>query len=321
MLDYLFFVFIYPIEWLLRTVLEWGISQTHSYGLGIIVLSLVINFLLIPVYHIAETWQEAERSVQKRMADKLAHIKKTFFGNERYMVTRTLYRQYGYHPIFAMRASVGLLIQVPFFFAAYQVLSTYAPLQGASFAGLADLAKPDALLHIKGLAINVLPIIMTLISLASAQVYTTRLAKRDRIQLYSMAALLGCVFGILRGALRALFVLCSTYYAISSTLYLFVLTKDYGVLDAFIFQFQNKIYAPYENISYLLIDIGIAASLISLFILCIRAKKLPIIKYSLFICLLITIGTGVVPYMSLSTPRIEPVEIIQNEDAGLPCVC
>ena len=486
MLEYLFLVFIGPIEWLLRFILEWGIAQTQSYGLGIIIMSLVINFLLIPVYHLAETWQEAERSVQKRMADKLGRIKKAFSGNERYMVTRTLYRQNGYHPIFAMRASLGLLIQIPFFFAAYHVLSTYAPLQGANFAVLPDLAKPDGLLHIKGLAINVLPIIMTIISLASAQVYTTRLARRERIQLYAMSALFlillynapsgmvfywicnnifsllkntlyeklrvvgmatradgyffeplavfskkivaslhaasvasiewkaqhatswkllihprnlfitllawissfvlsashsinklqiqptlltqlfilsiglvatqiflfvpmtvyvsdptvfyenpaaiaakctlyafafmaffGSICWILRGAARTLFVFCVTYYSISSTLYLFVIARDYGTLDGFIFQFANKIYAPYQNISYLLLDIVIAASLISLFVFCIRSKRLVAVKYALSIFLIITVGTGFLSYNSLK-PRVELAEIVQGEEIVYP---
>ncbi len=189
MLSYLYYLFIAPLEWLMRLILEHGCQYTGSYGLSLILLSLVVSVLVLPLYHLAESWQEKERLVQLSMKDYLPHIRKTFKGRERYMLIRTVYRQHDYHPLYSLRCSAGFLIQVPFFFAAYHFLSNYAPLDRESFWIIKSLGSPDALLTVFGLHINVLPIIMTLTSLVSAFVYTSRLQRRDKIQLYVLAGI------------------------------------------------------------------------------------------------------------------------------------
>ncbi len=184
-MEFLYMLFIAPLEWIMRNVLEWGYIHSGSYGVGLIVMSLVVNTLLLPLYHLAETWQEAERTVQVRMQSQLDRIKSVFQGRERYMMLRTLYRQNKYHPIMAVRTSFGFLIQVPFFFAAFHLLNNYAPLQGVSFGPISDLGAPDAMFF----GINVLPFVMTAVNIVSALVYTARLTRRDKIQLYVIAAL------------------------------------------------------------------------------------------------------------------------------------
>ena len=189
MLSYFYYLFIAPLEWLMQAVLERGYALTGSWGLALIFMSLVVNILLLPLYHLAETWQDDERIVQQRMAKYLPHIRKTFKGRERFMLIRTVYRQHDYHPLMALRTSFGFLIQVPFFFAAYHFLSSYAPLAGASFCFLHDLSKPDAIMSLAGFDINVLPIVMTLVNAVSGLVYTNRLSTRDKVQSYVLAAL------------------------------------------------------------------------------------------------------------------------------------
>ncbi len=168
----------------MQTILEWGYAQTGSYGAGLILVSLAVNILVLPLYHVAEVWQDAERAVQNRMAWQTARIKKVFRGKERFLLMQELYRQHHYHPIMAVRTSVGVLIQIPFFFAAFHLLNNYAPMQGVSLGPIADLGKPDALCF----GLNVLPFLMTAINLFSAQIYTTRLSRRDKIQAYGLAA-------------------------------------------------------------------------------------------------------------------------------------
>ena len=189
MLEYLYALFIAPLEWLMQAVLEKGFTIFGSYGAALICMSIVVNLLLLPLYHLAETWQESERRVQHDMHAYLEHIKATFKGRERFMLISALYKIHGYHPVFAVRTSFGFLIQVPFFFAAYHFLSHYAPLSGTSFWIFHNLAEPDALLHVAGLDINVLPWAMTVINIVSALVYTNRLSRRDKIQLYVVAAI------------------------------------------------------------------------------------------------------------------------------------
>ncbi len=189
MLDFLFYLCINPLETAMRHVLFAAHALTGSWGASLVLLSLAVNIALIPVYHLAETWQEAERGIQRKMAPKLAEIREVFAGRERWMFTRALYRLHGYSPIFALRTSFGLLIQIPFFFAAYHLLNAAPELAGRHWLFLSDLARPDGLLRIGGHAVNLLPFVMTAVNLLSAAVYTTRLTRREKIQLYGLAAL------------------------------------------------------------------------------------------------------------------------------------
>ena len=47
-------------------------------GLSIIVLSLVMNFLVLPLYMRADALQEEERDMEARLHRGVTHIKKTF---------------------------------------------------------------------------------------------------------------------------------------------------------------------------------------------------------------------------------------------------
>lgn len=189
MLSLLYDIFISPLMVGMNFVLVNAYSVLHSYGLAILVLSLVVNTVLLPLYHMADKWQQEERAKQDKMADKVAEIKQAFQGQERFMMLKTLYRQNHYHPIMAVRNSVGFLIQVPFFFAAYQLLSHFPALNGQSFGPFANLGLPDGLLTIGDLHINVMPFVMTGINLLSAFVYTKGLSSKDKIQLYVFAGI------------------------------------------------------------------------------------------------------------------------------------
>lgn len=187
LLNILYQIFIAPIEMGMQWVLEFSFAKTNSYGLALIILSLVVNIVLLPLYNLAEKWQQEERDKQSRMANKLKEIKAVFKGQERFMMLQTLYRQNNYHPLLAARNSVGFLIQIPFFFAAFHLLSNYAPLNGQSFWLFKDLGAADGLLSLGSWHINLMPFVMTAINLASAYIYTTELAKKDKIQLYAFA--------------------------------------------------------------------------------------------------------------------------------------
>ncbi len=98
------------------------------------------------------------------------------------------YRQQNYKPIYALRSSFSLLLQVPFFIAAYHYLSNQHLLKGSSFLFFRDLGAPDQLIHIGALGINILPIIMTLINVVSGYIYLRGFPLRDKIQTYGIAA-------------------------------------------------------------------------------------------------------------------------------------
>lgn len=189
MIDFLYTLFIAPLEYWMHKALLWGFDITQQWGWAIIVMSLIVNFVILPIYMKAEAWQEEERALRKSFEAKEQMIKRAYKGQERFAMITTMHRQAGYSPLLTLRSSIGFFLQIPFFFAAYHFLSHFEPLQGISFLGLTDLSKPDELFKIGDFAINFMPILMTVINIASALIYTKNLSKRDKYQLYGMAAL------------------------------------------------------------------------------------------------------------------------------------
>jgi YidC/Oxa1 family membrane protein insertase len=151
-------------------------------------ISFGVTFLCLPLYIVAEKWQQAERELMLRLKPKIDRIKAVFSGDERYMILSTYYRQNHYHPLYALRGSFGILIQVPFFIAAYAFLSRLDALKNASFFFIRDLGAPDVLLTVHGIKINILPLLMTLINCTAGAIYSRKLYVRDKIQIYVTAA-------------------------------------------------------------------------------------------------------------------------------------
>ena len=188
MADFLYTVIIYPVTLVIEFVFVFAQKLFRETGLSVIFVSGAVSVLCLPLYMIAEKWQETERNIQKRLEPKITKIKAVYKGDERHMIVSAYYRQNRYYPVYALRSTFGLLIQIPFFIAAYSYLSHLEALKGASFLFIADLGKPDKLLPIAG-GINLLPVLMTLINCASGAVYTKGLSVKDKIQLYGMSFL------------------------------------------------------------------------------------------------------------------------------------
>jgi len=176
-----------PLELLFDVIYDWAMQLIHNPGLSIIFLSLAINLLVLPLYKRADAVQEEERQTAKRLKPGIDHIKKVFKGDERVMILQTYYRQNNYRPYYALKGTLSLLLEIPFFIAAYNYLSHCTLIQGVSFGPIADLGAPDGLLKIGGTAINLLPILMTLINIISGAIYTKGMPLKSKIQLYGMA--------------------------------------------------------------------------------------------------------------------------------------
>lgn len=90
-----------------------------------------------------------------------------------------------------LRSSIGIAVQLPFFIAAYHLLSHYPHLKGSSFLFIHDLGSADSLLKIGSISVNVLPLAMTATNLVSSFVYCRNEAVsfKEKIQLLAMALL------------------------------------------------------------------------------------------------------------------------------------
>ncbi len=176
-----------PLQLLFETIYVIANRVIGNPGLSIVVLSLLINLLVLPLYKRADAIQEEERNIQRRLEKGVAHIKKTFRGDERMMMLQTYYRQNNYKPVYVLRSAISLLLQIPFFIAAYRFLSGLQMLNGVSFGPIADLGAPDGMLKVAGISVNVLPVVMTAVNIVSCVIFTKGQPLKSKIQLYAMA--------------------------------------------------------------------------------------------------------------------------------------
>ena len=189
MLNFLYMIFIYPVYMFVEFIFFMANNITDDYiGFSIVLLSVAVNVICLPIYNVAEGWQEKERNIQKKLKPKVNDIKAVFSGDERYMILSAYYRQNHYHPVYAMRGMFALLIQIPFFIAAYKLLSGLPMMNNASFWFLKDLSNPDGLLHFADMHINILPIVMTLINIIASVIYSKGFGIKEKLQLYITAA-------------------------------------------------------------------------------------------------------------------------------------
>ena len=164
-------IFIGPLKLVFEIIYSLALSLLKNPGLSIIALSLSMNFLVLPLYRRADAMQEQARDTENKLSRGVNLIKKTFSGDERMMILQTYYRQNHYKPTDALRGSVSLLLEIPFFMAAYQFLSGMTVLKGVPFGPISDLASPDGLVSIAGITVNVLPVLMTAINVVSRAIY------------------------------------------------------------------------------------------------------------------------------------------------------
>ena len=143
-LSVLYTLVIYPLELLFETIFAIADRIIGNEGLSIVFLSIAFNLLVLPLYKRADELQTEERNLQDKMAYRIKRTKSTFKGDERFMMIQEYYRINHYKPVYALRSSLSLLLQIPFFIAAYRLLSGMQCLQGAPFLFITDLGKEDA---------------------------------------------------------------------------------------------------------------------------------------------------------------------------------
>lgn len=183
----LYFLLIRPLELIYEFIFSVSYKAIGSPVLSIIVLSLTVSLLCMPLYSRADYYQMKARDKENELKEWKNKIKHTFHGDEQIMILQTYYHLNNYHPLMALRSSISVLLQIPFFISAYRMLSHSVALQGVSFGPIADLGAPDGIIKIGAFAINLLPILMTAINIISGTVYSKDLDRKAKIQLYLTA--------------------------------------------------------------------------------------------------------------------------------------
>ncbi|MGH9672764.1 MAG: membrane protein insertase YidC [Bryobacteraceae bacterium] len=206
-------------------VLHWFSEKyTHNYGWSIIVITVVINFLLLPL---KLTNMKSMKKMQ-RLQPLVAAINEKYKGlslrdprkAQQNQEVMDLYKKHGVNP---MGGCLPILLQIPFFIAYYTVLSVAIELRGASWLWVTDLSRPE------NLPIRLLPVAMIASQFALQKMTpsTTVDPMQQRIML-----LMPLMFGFM-------------FYGVSSGLVLYWLTSNLvGIAQQMYFNHAAKREAP-----------------------------------------------------------------------------
>jgi YidC/Oxa1 family membrane protein insertase len=136
--------------------LNWTSNHwVHNYGWSIVVVTVIINFLLLPLKYTSLKSMKKMQLLQPQIAainEKYKGIplrdpRKTDQNQE----VMELYKKHGVNP---MGGCVPMILQIPFFYAYYKVLTVAIEMRGAHWLWVTDLSQPETL------AIRILPVAM-----------------------------------------------------------------------------------------------------------------------------------------------------------------
>ncbi len=154
-----------PLDYLARLLL-WILIQLHafcgSYGISIIILTLLVRLLFYPVTARANASMRRMQALQP----KITALREKYKDNPQLLNTKTmeLYRQEKVNPL---GGCLPILLQIPVFFALYATLDGAVQLRQESFLWAKDLAAADTVavipLQVFNLAINPLVLMMTVL--------------------------------------------------------------------------------------------------------------------------------------------------------------
>lgn len=156
-LGFLFGWAIKPLASLLIIALSAVKGWIGSWGVAIILVTLVIRVLMWPVY------AKSARSMKRmsKLTPLMKEIREKHQDDPQKMNEETmkLYRTYGVNPL---GGCLPMFLQLPVFLAFYRMLWSAVELRQESFLWVADLSMPDTLFRIPGLDVpfNLLPILM-----------------------------------------------------------------------------------------------------------------------------------------------------------------
>lgn len=150
-------VFYQPILNLL--VFFYNIIPTHDLGLAIIVVTVLIKLILFPLSQQSIKSQKQLQEIQPKIEEA-----KSKFANNKEEMARATMALYKEHKVNPFSSCLPLLVQLPFFFAVFQVFRDFGKADAMKYVykfnhlpeihstmgllGLIDLSKPNYLLAI-----------------------------------------------------------------------------------------------------------------------------------------------------------------------------
>ncbi len=182
------------IGWLaniLKFFLELFYKLIPNYGVGIILLTLFIKILLFPLTH--KSYESTSK--MQALSPKIEELKEKYKGKPEKLNQEMaeLYKREGVNPL---GGCLPMLLQLPIFFAIYNLLNNHFELRGAMFipGWITDLSAPETIWHFSSFSIplvgwhdlRLLPFIMLISSFLQSKVSQAPSASSSGSQMGNM---------------------------------------------------------------------------------------------------------------------------------------
>ena len=149
----------FGIFWWISEPLSWSLNKLSSifgsYGLGIIVLTILVKLILWPLT------AQATRSQKKMQAlqGPLSKLREKHKGSPQ-KLNQEMMKFYKEHKVNPFAGCWPILIQIPIFLGMFWMLRSAAELYGQQFMWATDLSEQDNVAMLQGFSLNILPIFM-----------------------------------------------------------------------------------------------------------------------------------------------------------------
>ncbi|MCL2472893.1 MAG: membrane protein insertase YidC, partial [Treponema sp.] len=134
--------FLAPLETLLKWLLMFFYKFIPNYGIAIILLTVLVKLLMFPL-----TKKGSESTMRMQtLSPKIKEIQEKYKGNPQKMNAEMaeFYKKEGYNPL---SGCLPMIIQIPIFFAMYNLFNNHFDLRGAIFipVWIPDLSLPESI--------------------------------------------------------------------------------------------------------------------------------------------------------------------------------
>lgn len=216
--------FFHPISMILMRFLNFAHTATRNWGISIILITILINFLMLPLTKKSTQSMREMQKVQGEVDKLRARLK-----DNPQKLNQEIMELYKIHKINPLSGCLPWLLQIPVFFGFFQILNRFVEINGATFLWIKDLSMPDHLIKLPislpfglGDYFNILPILMTGIMFLQQKVTMTQTSQAQAEQQKMMMIVLPIVMGFV-------------FYKFSAALVLYWLTNS---LMMFIYQYS-----------------------------------------------------------------------------------
>jgi YidC/Oxa1 family membrane protein insertase len=133
-----------PLEKILKWLLLIFYKPVHNYGVAIILLTLFVKIVFFPL-----TKKSSEATLRMQsVAPKIKELQEKYKDNRQKMNVEMaeLYKKEGYNPL---SGCLPMLLQIPIFFAMYNLFNNHFDLRGAMFipGWIPDLSLPESIFN------------------------------------------------------------------------------------------------------------------------------------------------------------------------------